>query len=80
MSLNTTDIDRVFRAARAFAIKIRAATAIADETTFIPVMADFKGIAISLNDLAVLINRHFKEDEPHVHKTSSNKLSDIAES
>jgi hypothetical protein len=83
MSLNTDEIDLAFNLLRAFVLDLQTPVAIADQSTFLPVLSDFRRVAAvgkTRTQIAVLINRHFQEDQPHTNKAVSHKTGNISES
>jgi hypothetical protein len=81
MSLENRQIDELIQVARVFCQKLQAGSAIADTTTYIPVVGDFPGLPTNVNTtakIAVLVNRYFREGRSE-NVAPRNKLGDIAE-
>jgi hypothetical protein len=82
MSLNQSDIAKLVGVVRGLCLDLQTPVAIADQTTFLPVLSDLRATSragVSTAAMAALVNRFYREHPPYDNMTSERRPTPISE-
>jgi hypothetical protein len=83
MSLTQQELDQIALIARAVIVDVDNTVAVsgggADGTLAFADLTEVNTVGLTRDQIAVLVNRYFKEQGPHLHKTAANRLKELDE-